>query len=134
MPFEVRTSQMQATGLTDFKQDTIYKCKNESFTWFFCLDQQDVIPYLVCESDAWAVFGKIVNVKLKLKNKLFDNDKLVYENRETIIDISEVKSKLFLLHNLEVVVLSKGFKIETKVALRTFGGRFLSPTGTLVVC
>lgn len=63
LPFEIRESKLYVTNLKDFKNEPILKCKNEEFTWFFCLDSQNVIPYLVCESDAWAVCSKIVSLK-----------------------------------------------------------------------
>ena len=69
-----------ATSLKDFKNETIIRCRNEIFTWFFCFDKADVIPYLVCEDKAWVVFDKILNTRHKQQYKLFENEQLVYEN------------------------------------------------------
>jgi hypothetical protein len=38
-----------------------------------------VIPYLVCESDAWAVCGKILSLKPKFRNRLYDDEKQLFE-------------------------------------------------------
>lgn len=99
VPFEIRTSHFSATTLKDFKNETITRCKNEQFTWFFCFDEADVIPYLVCEDKAWVVFDKVLNTKPKQQFKLFDNDKLVYENSSGAIieDLTVQKDKIFLL-------------------------------------
>jgi hypothetical protein len=84
MPFEVRQSKLEATNLKDFKNDPIFKCKNDSFTWFFSLNTQDVIPYLVCESDAWAVNGRIISLKKNSRTKLYDNEKPLFEASDSI--------------------------------------------------
>ena len=66
-----------------------------------------MIPYLVCESDAWAAFGTVVNLKTSSRQKLFDSEKLVFEAPEAILDIAEVNQRLLILTANEVIFLSK---------------------------
>lgn len=132
MPFEVRKSKLQVTNLQDFKNEPIFKCKNDSFTWFFCLNTQDVIPYLVFESDAWAVNSKILSLKKSSRNRLYDDEKQVFEAPDSILDISEVNKQLLVLLANEVIFLNTNFKVIKKIALRTFGGKFLNPYNSIV--
>lgn len=97
MPFEIRESQLQYTSLKDFKQEPIFKAKNQNFTWFFCLNSEDVIPYIVCESDAWVINASIVNLRTNDRKKLYENDKLVFDAPSSVIDLSESDKKIILI-------------------------------------
>jgi hypothetical protein len=122
MPFEVRESKLQVTNLKDFKNDPIFKCKNDSFTWFFCLNTQDVIPYLVCENDAWAVCGKILSLKTKFRNRLYDDEKQLFEASDSILDLAEVNKQLLVLLKNEILFLNATCKVVNRIELKTFGG------------
>lgn len=63
---------------------------------------------------------------------MYDDEKQVFEAPDSILDISEVNKQLLVLLANEVIFLNTNFKVIKKIALRTFGGKFLNPYNSIV--
>ena len=63
-----------------------------------------------------------MSLKPKFRNRLYDDEKQLFEASDSILDLAEVNKQLLVLLKNEILFLNATCKVVNRIELKTFGG------------